>query len=134
MVLHPSRYAELLADKIRRHKVNCWLVNTGWSGGPYGIGERMAIKHTRALVNAALEGSLEKVDFEVDPIFGLQIPTDCPDVPKEILKPKNTWSDKDAYDSKADQLARLFVDNFRQFEDQAADDIKAAGPQILAKA
>ncbi len=134
MVLHPSRYAELLADKIRRHKVNCWLVNTGWSGGPYGVGERMPIKYTRALLNAALEGTLAKIKFEVDPIFGLQVPADCPNVPKEILKPKNTWPDKNAYDHKAEQLAQSFVDNFRQFEDQAADDIKAAGPQILAKA
>ncbi len=133
MVLHPSRYAELLADKIRKHDVNCWLVNTGWSGGPYGIGERMPIKYTRALLNAALEGRLAKVKYDVDPIFGLQVPTSCPDVPKEILNPKNTWSDKEAYDRKAEQLARLFVDNFRQFEDRSSDEIKSAGPQVFAK-
>jgi len=134
MVLHPSRYAELLADKIRQHKVNCWLVNTGWSGGPYGIGERMPIKYTRALLNAALEGSLDKVKYEVDPIFGLQVPTDCPNVPTEILNPKNTWNDKGAYDRKAEQLAQLFVENFHQFEDNSSDKIKSAGPQIFAKA
>jgi len=132
MVLHPSRYAELLADKIRRHKVNCWLVNTGWSGGPYGIGERMEIKHTRALLEAALNGSLNKVTYEEDPIFGLQIPSNCPGVPQEILKPKNTWADKEAYDSKAEYLARLFTDNFKQFEDQATDEIKSAGPKAFA--
>lgn len=132
MVLHPSRYAELLADKIRRHNVNCWLVNTGWSGGPYGIGERMEIKHTRALLDAALDGSLNKVTYEEDPVFGLQIPASCPGVPQEILKPRNTWADKRAYNSKAEHLARLFTDNFKQFEDQATDDVKSAGPKALA--
>ena len=133
MVLHPSRYAELLADKIRRHKVNCWLVNTGWSGGPYGVGERMPIKHTRALLNAALDGSLNKVSYEADPIFGVQVPTSCPGVPEEILNPRNTWSDKEAYDQKAAHLAKLFEENFRQFEDDTPEEVKAAGPRATAK-
>jgi phosphoenolpyruvate carboxykinase (ATP) len=129
MVLHPSRYAELLADKIREHNVSCWLVNTGWSGGPYGVGERMKIKHTRLLLNAALNGELDKVSYDLDPVFGLQVPTACPGIPSEILKPRNTWSDQEAYDSKAAHLAQLFVENFRQFEDQAPAEVKAAGPQ-----
>ncbi len=129
MVLHPSRYAELLAEKIRNHDVNCWLVNTGWSGGPYGVGERMKIEHTRALLNAALEGTLDSVSYEEDPIFGVQVPTTCPGVPEGILKPRDTWDDKNAYDQKAAHLAQLFVENFRQFEDRASDDIKAAGPK-----
>ncbi len=128
MVLHPSRYAELLAQKIKEHDVSCWLINTGWSGGPYGVGERMPIKYTRALLNAALDGSLNQAGYEEDPIFGVQVPTSCPGVPENILKPRNTWSDKAAYDSSAEHLARLFVDNFRQFEDQASPEVKAAGP------
>ncbi len=129
MVLHPSRYAELLADKIRKHEVNCWLVNTGWSGGPYGVGKRMAIKYTRALLNAALDGSLNKVSYQTDPVFGVQVPTSCPGVPQEILQPRNTWSDKEAYDKKAQHLATLFVENFRQFEDKAPERVKEAGPR-----
>ncbi|MFC1475021.1 phosphoenolpyruvate carboxykinase [Candidatus Zixiibacteriota bacterium] len=128
MVLHPSKYATLLAEKIRKHKVNCWLVNTGWSGGPYGVGERMKIKHTRAMLNAAINGSLNDVTYEVNPVFGLKVPTSCPDIPGEILNPKNTWSDKEAYDKKAEHLANLFVENFKQFEDQAPEEVIAAGP------
>ncbi|UCD65074.1 MAG: phosphoenolpyruvate carboxykinase [Candidatus Zixiibacteriota bacterium] len=128
MVLHPSRYAELLADKIRRHKVNCWLVNTGWSGGPYGVGKRMRIQYTRALLNAALDGSLTKVTFETDPVFGIAVPTSCPNVPQEVLRPKNTWDDKAAYDEQAKNLARRFVENFAEYEDQVPPELKAAGP------
>jgi len=129
MVLHPSRYAELLADKIRKHNVNCWLVNTGWTGGPYGVGERMQIRYTRALVNAALDGTLSQVAHEVDPVFGVQVPSSCPGVPEELLKPRNTWKDKKAYDAKADHLARLFVENFREYENQAPPEVKTAGPR-----
>jgi phosphoenolpyruvate carboxykinase (ATP) len=130
MVLHPSRYAELLADKIRRHKVNCWLVNTGWSGGEYGVGKRMEIKHTRALLNAALEGTLNRARYETDPTFGLQMPTSCPGVPKEILNPRNTWSDKEAYDRKAEYVAQLFVENFKEFESETPAELKEGGPRI----
>ncbi len=129
MVLHPSRYAELLAEKIKKHKVKCWLVNTGWTGGPYGVGERMSIKHTRTLLNAALEGTLDNVAYEADPVFGVQVPAECPGVPSEILKPKNTWSDKDAYDKKAQHLAKLFVENFKDYEEKTPDEVKAAGPR-----
>ena len=130
MVLHPSRYAELLAKNIRDHKVNCWLVNTGWSGGPYGVGERMEIKHTRALLNAALDGKLDKVEYREDPIFGVQVPTSCPGVPKKILDPRNTWKDKDAYDKKAGHLAKLFVENFGEYADQCSKEVVAAGPTV----
>jgi len=134
MVLHPYRYAELLAEKIKKHNVNCWLVNTGWTGGPYGEGNRMPIKHTRALVNAALEGRLNDSTFEEDPVFGVQVPTSCEGVPSEILKPRNTWSDKGAYDKKAKHLAQLFVDNFRQFENEVPPELKEAGPKQMVRA
>jgi len=134
MVLHPSRYAELLADRIRQHKVNCWLVNTGWTGGPYGVGERMKIKYTRALLNAAIDGTLNDVSYEIDPIFGVRIPTTCPGVPKEILQPRNTWADPQQYDKKAKHLAKLFIENFKQFEDKSTPEIKAAGPCVNARA
>ncbi|MCX6834518.1 MAG: phosphoenolpyruvate carboxykinase (ATP), partial [candidate division Zixibacteria bacterium] len=133
MVLHPSRYAELLADKIRRHKVNCWLVNTGWTGGPYGIGSRMEIKYTRALLNAALDGALNLATYEIDPVFGIQIPVACPGVPSTILRPRNTWADKEEYDRKALAVAALFIENFRQFEDQVSPDVKLAGPRVTVK-
>jgi len=128
MVLLPSRYAELLAEKIRRHKVTCWLVNTGWTGGPYGVGSRMEIRYTRALLNAALNGSLNGVQFESDPLFGTEVPTSCPEVPEEILNPRNTWADKEAYDRQAARLCDLFVENFRDYENDVTEEVKAAGP------
>jgi phosphoenolpyruvate carboxykinase (ATP) len=128
MVLHPSRYAELLADKIREHAADCWLVNTGWSGGPYGVGKRMAIKHTRSMLKAALEGKLKEVQFEKDPVFGLSVPASCEGVPGEILDPKNTWSDPAAYDEKAGVLAGLFHKNFAQFADEVKQEVRDAGP------
>ncbi|MBF0644218.1 phosphoenolpyruvate carboxykinase [Desulfuromonas acetoxidans] len=131
MPLHPSEYGNLLKDKIREHNVSCWLVNTGWSGGPYGIGSRMKIRYTRAMLNAALEGKLDKVDFEQDPIFGLHIPQSCPDVPAEVLNPRNTWEDKAAYDAKATELAKAFHANFAKFADGVTEEIRNAGP--LAK-
>jgi len=133
MVLHPYRYAEILAEKIKKHDVACWLVNTGWSGGPYGVGERMPIKYTRALVKAALEGRLKNSTFEEDPVFGVQVPTSCEGVPEEILKPRRTWQNKDAYDEKARYLAGLFKDNFSQFEKEVPLELKKAGPRETAK-
>ncbi|MCB2229573.1 phosphoenolpyruvate carboxykinase [bacterium] len=130
MVLHPSRYAELLAEKIREHKVNCWLVNTGWTGGPYGEGHRMPIKHTRALLNAALSGSLNNAEYQTDTLFGLQVPKSCEGVPDEELWPRNTWKDKNAYDEKARKLAGMFVENFKQFEKESSAEIKNAGPKL----
>ncbi|MFH1687265.1 MAG: phosphoenolpyruvate carboxykinase [bacterium] len=130
MVLHPSRYAELLAQRIREHKVNCWLVNTGWTGGPYGVGQRMKISHTRAMLNAAIEGKLDSVSYEQDPIFGVQVPTACPGVPSEVLNARNTWKDREAYDKKAEHLARLFEENFQDYADQCSDAVAAAGPKV----
>jgi phosphoenolpyruvate carboxykinase (ATP) len=116
MVLHPSRYTELFAEKIKKHDVNCWLVNTGWTGGPYGEGKRMDISHTRAMVNAVLDGSLVKTRMRKDPIFDIQVPEECPGVPSELLDPRNTWEDKNKYDEKAKYLANLFNDNIKKFD------------------
>ena len=129
MAQHPSVYAELLGKKIAEHNSTCWLINTGWTGGPYGVGSRMKIAHTRAMVNAALDGELANVEYVEDPIFGIQIPTQCPNVPSEVLVPRNTWSDSEAYDAQAEKLAAMFIENFRQFEDQVSGDIKAATPK-----
>ena len=103
-------------------------MNTGWTGGPYGTGHRMPIGHTRALLNAALDGSLADVEYEEDPVFGLHVPKSCPGVPTEILRPRDTWSDGQAYDAKARHLAELFHANFEQFADSSSDEIKNAGP------
>ncbi|MBX3473003.1 MAG: phosphoenolpyruvate carboxykinase [Planctomycetes bacterium] len=129
MPRHPAVYAKLLADKLKKHNATCWLLNTGWSGGPYGVGQRMSIKHTRALLNAALEGRLENVEYAHRPLMNLYFPTKAPDVPAEVLDPRNTWTDKAAYDAKATHLAKLFKDNFKQFEDQASEAVKQAGPK-----
>jgi phosphoenolpyruvate carboxykinase (ATP) len=130
LVLHPVRYAELLAEKIRQHKVNAWLVNTGWSGGPYGIGARMKLDYTRAAIDAIHDGSLARARFTIDPIFGLEVPTTCPNVPSDILAPRTCWPDADAYDHMARRLARLFHDNFQRYADYATDEIRAAGPCV----
>ena len=115
IALPPTVYAKLLSERIARHKVDCWLVNTGWSGGPYGIGKRMAIAHSRAIVRAALKGILADVPTERDTVFGLHIPTSCAGVPVEVLNPRNTWQDGDTYDAKARELAAAFEENFKQF-------------------
>ncbi len=130
MPRHPAVYAKLLGEKIARNGVNCWLVNTGWTGGEYGTGHRMPIAHTRALVNAALNGALAKADTEKDPFFGLAIPTSCVGVPSEILNPRNTWADKDAYDAKAKDLVGRFIENFEQFTDYVEDDVLQSAPKI----
>lgn len=130
MPLHPSAYGNMLKEKIRQHEVSCWLVNTGWSGGPYGIGSRMKIKYTRAMLNAALEGKLNDVEYVQDPFFGLSIPQSCPDVPAEILNPKNTWEDQAAYDEKATHLAKAFHANFEKFADGVTDEVRKAGPVV----
>jgi phosphoenolpyruvate carboxykinase (ATP) len=125
--LAPHVYAEMLGARLKQHNAACWLVNTGWSGGKFGVGKRMALKITRALVNAALGGKLEKVEFTTEPAFGLQIPVSCPEVPSEILNPRNSWADKEAYDRTAADLAGRFEANFAQFD--ASDEIRAAGPK-----
>ncbi|MEO6912592.1 MAG: phosphoenolpyruvate carboxykinase (ATP) [Candidatus Baltobacteraceae bacterium] len=126
MVHHPTVYSKLLGRKIDRHQVTCWLVNTGWTGGPYGVGTRMSIAHTRAMINAALDGRLQDVELVKEPFFGLMIPTSVPDVPSALLNPRNAWSDKAAYDAQAKRLAGLFADNFLQFEAQASVGVRSA--------
>ena len=130
MPLHPTRYAELLGEKMEQHAVHVWLVNTGWSGGPYGVGKRTKLAHTRAMITAALNGTLNEVGYVADPVFGLQVPVSCPGVPEEILNPKNTWADAAAYDSKANELAKAFLENFRVFEQYANEEMRAALPKV----
>ncbi len=130
MAQYPNVYAKLLGEKIEKYKVNCWLINTGWTGGPYGEGHRMKIKYTRAMVNAALNGKLDGVEYWEDPIFGLLVPLSCPDVPQEVLLPKNTWKDKKAYDEQAKKLALMFIDNFKQFEEKVSEAVKMVAPKV----
>ncbi len=131
MVHNPGVYAKLLGEKIRKHDVHVWLVNTGWSGGPYGVGKRMKIGYTRAMVRAILDGSLRDVAMVEDPIFGVSVPASCPDVPAEVLNPRNTWTDKDAYDETAAKLAAMFQNAFKEFADRVSPEIAAAGPKEL---
>jgi len=125
MALHPSRYAELLGGKIGTNEVNCWLVNTGWSGGGPGVGSRMRIAYSRALVNAALDGTLSGGAFAKDSIFGLEIPTDCPGVAQEVLNPRNAWADRNAYDAAAKRVVEMFRGNFEQFSATVSPEIAA---------
>lgn len=129
--LHPTKYAELLGKKLEQHPdVNVWLVNTGWSGGPYGIGNRMKLSYTRAMITAAMNGELNDVAYEAHPVFGFHMPTTCPNVPEEILIPANTWKDKDDYMKKAYELAAMFVKNFEKYASQANEEILAAAPKL----
>src|SRR5277367_2311864 len=128
--LAPKVYAEMLGNRLRHHDAQCWLVNTGWTGGVFGIGKRMSLKHTRAMVHAALDGSLAKADFVTEDAFGLSIPTACPDVPGELLHPRNAWPDKEAYDRQARLLAAKFEENFAKFD--APENVRAAGPRPRA--
>ncbi len=131
MALHPSVYGRLLGDKIKRHGVRCWLINTGWSGGPYGVGKRMDIRLTRALLDAALSGALDDVAVTVDPFFRLPVPAHCPGVPADLLHPANTWDDKAAYAAKAKALADAFHKNFAEYADMVSPEVHAAGPQAV---
>jgi phosphoenolpyruvate carboxykinase (ATP) len=130
LVWHPTKYAELLAAKLRETKAHTWLVNTGWTGGGHGVGKRMSIKHTRSIIDAIHDGSLARAATADDPVFGFQVPTECAGVPAEILSPKSTWKDKAAYDATAKKLASFFVQNFKKYESQASDAIRAAGPRL----
>ena len=130
--LHPTQYAEMMGKKIDECGAKVWLINTGWSGGSYGTGERMKLKYTRAMITAALEGKLDNVDFKTHEIFGLAMPTTCPDVPSELLDPKSTWKDGAAYDAKASELAEKFVNNFEKFKEFANEEIMAASPKVTA--
>ena len=126
---HPGVYAEMLGERLREHGSKVWLVNTGWSGGGYGVGTRMKLGYTRAMVNAALRGDLEGAEFAPHPVFGVDVPIAVPGVPSEVLSPRKTWPDHDAYDAAAAKLADMFRENFDQFADQLSDDVKAAGPR-----
>jgi len=128
MPLHPAKYAEMLSAKMNKHNVNVWLVNTGWTGGPYGVGSRMKLKYTRAMINAALDGKLDNVEYSTHSIFKLAMPTSCENVPSDILNPRNTWNDKDAYDKKASQLANQFHKNFETFKDGANQETLDGSP------
>lgn len=126
--LDPSVYAEMLGEKIDQTNANVYLINTGWSGGSYGVGKRMSLKYTRAMVTAALTGELEKAGYDLDPIFNVYIPKTCPNVPAEILNPRNTWADKNEYDAAAKKLAARFVENFKKYT-HMPEHIVNAGPK-----
>ncbi len=130
--LHPAKYAELLGDKLNNSDVNVWLVNTGWSGGSYGVGERMSLKYTRAMITAAMNGQLDNVEFVTQPVFELAIPTSCEGVPSEILNPKDTWADKAAFDETANNLANKFVTNFEEYQAETSEAILSAAPKVMA--
>ena len=130
MPLPPKVYAEMLGRRLREHQAQCWLVNTGWQGGAYGVGKRMSLPYTRAMVNALVEGELAGVEFEVEPSFGFNIPKSVPGVPSELLNPRNSWKDKAAYDATAAELSGRFAKNFEQFD--APREVREAGPQPVS--
>ena len=128
MPLHPGLYAELLGKKLKEHHVNVWLINTGWSGGPYGVGKRIKLQYTRAMITAALDSELDQVAYNTHPVFGYQVPVTCPNVPTEILQPRNTWTDKNDYDKTANKLANLFEENFKKYADGVSEEVLNAAP------
>ena len=128
MVWHPSKYAELLAEKMRKHKARVWLVNTGWAGGAYGTGKRISLKNTRAIIDAIHSGVLANAKTARDPIFGFDIVTECPDVPADILRPRESWADKSQYDATSKKLAALFNKNFESYAAGASAEVRAAAP------
>ncbi|MGF1464864.1 MAG: phosphoenolpyruvate carboxykinase (ATP) [Sandaracinaceae bacterium] len=130
LVWHPTKYAEMLAEKLRKHGAQTWLVNTGWTGGSYGTGHRMSLPHTRAIIDAIHSGKLKDTPTVEDPIFGLPIPTSVDGVPDDVLVPRDTWADKSAYDATARKLASLFAENFKQYEARASAEIRGAGPRL----
>ena len=129
MVHHPTVYAKLLGERIASHRAKVWLVNTGWSGGPHGVGTRMKIAHTRAMLTAALSGALDDVAYERDPVFNVDVPSSCPGVPTEALRPRDAWTAPTAYDAQARKLAGMFADNFGMFEAEADPAVRQAGPR-----
>ncbi|HZJ62758.1 MAG TPA: phosphoenolpyruvate carboxykinase (ATP) [Kofleriaceae bacterium] len=130
LVWHPTKYAEMLAERLKKHDAQTWLVNTGWSGGSYGVGSRIKLKYTRAIIDAIHSGALADVPTQIDPVFGLAVPTECPEVPTEMLQPRNTWADKAGYDEKARKVASLFRENFKKYEGQASAEVRAGGPKV----
>ncbi len=133
MVRHPFEYAEMLKQRILKYKTNVWLVNTGWVGGRFGVGKRISIRHTRNLLNAALDGKLDKVKYRKDKLFGFEVPLSCPDVPEDVLYPENSWGSKDEYWKKYDALAARFIENFKLFANGCSQEVIAAGPKRLSQ-
>jgi phosphoenolpyruvate carboxykinase (ATP) len=131
MPRHPAVYGNMLRDRIAEHNVKCWLVNTGWTGGVFGVGRRMPIKYTRALLHRALDGTLDSVETRVDPNFGFAVPLSCPGVSAEVLSPRETWTDKEAYDEQARDLVARFKENFVQFESHVDEKVIAAAPKTV---
>jgi phosphoenolpyruvate carboxykinase (ATP) len=123
------KYAEMLGNLVNEHHSEVWLLNTGWTGGPFGVGKRMKLAHTRAMVHSILRGDLAKAPCDVDPVFGLSIPREIRDVPAEVLRPRETWKDKVAYDTQARKLAEMFAENFRKFGNAVPDAVTKAGPR-----
>ena len=130
MTLHPTRYADLLQEKLDKHGSHAYLVNSGWSGGPYGVGERMSIKDTRACIDSILNGSIKDATFRKDPVFGFDVPTSLPGIDSSVLDPKSTWADKDAFDETAKKLAQMYVDNFKKYEGKGSVDYTQFGPKV----
>jgi len=128
--LAPGRYATMLGERIRRHGARVWLVNTGWTGGRYGVGRRVAIAHTRAMIRAALSGALDQASYRRDPIFNLDVPVTVPGVPDALLTPRSTWADEEAYDRQAQIVAKMFAANFQRFAGEVAPTVLAAGPRV----
>ncbi len=128
MPLHPVRYAELLREKIQQHNCKVWLVNTGWTGGPYGTGDRMKLAYTRAMVSAVLNSDLDDAETYVEPFFGLSVPTSINGIPNQVFRPRDTWRDRDGYDKQASKLADMFAANFQQFAGQVSEEVRTAGP------
>ena len=128
--LHPGKYAEMLGEKMRAHDVNVWMINTGWSGGPYGVGERMKLAYTRAMITAALEGKLNDVEFVAHRTFGMMMPKSCPNVPSELLSPRYAWANEDEYDIKAKELGTMFIKNFEKYAAGVNEEILAAAPKV----
>jgi phosphoenolpyruvate carboxykinase (ATP) len=131
MVHHPSQYATMLKDRMLKYDVQCWLVNTGWVGGPFGVGKRISIKHTRNLLDAALNGDLNKVKYRKDKLFSFEVPLHCPDIPEDLMEPSNSWGNKDEYWKRYDALAAQFIDNFKLFEEYCTQEVIDAGPRRL---
>lgn len=129
--LHPKRYAQLLGEKVEKHGADVWLVNTGWVGGPPGVGNRIELRYTRAMIRAILDGSLAQIETREDPNFGLHVPLHCPNVPDDVLYPRKMWEDKEAYDAKAQELAHRFTENFKQYASVVGDSVREAGPVIV---
>jgi len=132
--LHPTKYAELLGQKMKEHNVNVWLINTGWSGGSYGVGSRIKLRYTRSMITAAMKGQLDNIEYKTHQVFGLAMPTVVPDVPTELLHPRATWSSTEAYDATANKLAAAFVKNFQKYADNASPEILAAAPKVSQEA